>query len=483
MLTSLNFLKVGKQFPPASEEERLSKYYKNKLIFEGKHEEVYADTFNRIKRIVNNFEDVISYSMTINFQKLISFKFADFTCGEFPKITCGDDNSIQQKAIDKIIENSKLKSRLYSSAVDLSRFGDTILNVFRNDEGNGEIGITQPNFYYKVVDPKNIDKVVNHILANTYEIETESKNIFSTSYYTKKYLYVQIHYKGYYEEFTCELNENNTIVRATETKRINTGLSDFAVVPIHSIMTSDNCYGMDDYTDLDGIISELEVRLSQISKILDKHAEPTMQGPRNAMSIENGQLVFKAGTYIPKDPEDSDVSYITWEAQLEANFKIVENLINMLSIVSEMGSTIFSTDMKVGIATAPSGTALRRMLTSALAKVGRTRIFLDEGLKKSIKLCSELGGNDVVNLKDEDINIHWRDGISNDPREEAEIMAIRTGNKSTLSQWSAIQRLDNLNDEDATKELEAIKQDEKDNNPLSNMNFDYGKETKEVDTE
>ena len=48
--------------------------------------------------------------------------------------------------------------------------------------------------------------------------------------------------------------------------------------------------------------------------------------------------------------------------------------------------------------------------------------------------------------------------------------------KSTLSQYSAIQRLDGLSDEDTAKEIEAIKQDEVNNNPLSNMNFDYGKE-------
>jgi hypothetical protein len=170
------------------------------------------------------------------------------------------------------------------------------------------------------------------------------------------------------------------------------------------------------------------------------------------------------------------VSYVTWEAQLEANFKVIENLINILSIVSEMGSTIFSTDMKVGIAAAPSGTALRRMLTSALAKVSRTRIFFDESVRKSIKLCSQIGGKDILNLSDESINIHWNDGISNDPREDAEIMAIRTGNKATISKYSAIQRLDNLNDEDTQKELDAIKQDDLEANPLSNMNFDYAKD-------
>ena len=103
----------------------------------------------------------------------------------------------------------------------------------------------------------------------------------------------------------------------------------------------------------------------------------------------------------------------------------------------------------------------------------------DTGIKKAIKLASQLGGENIIDLSKERINIFWKDGLPDDPKEEAEIMAIRTGNKSTLSQWSAIQRLDNLSDEDTQKELDAILQDEKDNNPLSNMNFDYGKEEDE----
>ena len=50
-------------------------------------------------------------------------------------------------------------------------------------------------------------------------------------------------------------------------------------------LTSDRVYGIDDYTDLDSIVSEIEVRISQISKILDKHAEPSMQGPETALQL------------------------------------------------------------------------------------------------------------------------------------------------------------------------------------------------------
>ncbi|MGL5718854.1 MAG: phage portal protein [Paraclostridium sp.] len=470
MLTNLDFLKVGQQFPPKCEIERLQKYEKNRLIFEGKHEEVYSESFKRIKRVINNFEDVISYSVVANYQKLISLKIADFMLGEPPKILCGNDNSNHQNVVEEIKNNSDLINTLYTSCLDLSRFGDSVLLVYKDENSKPVIDLTSPNFYFKIVDEKNIRKVTNHVLAHTFE-KTVTSGLFAKEK-KEKYLYVQIHSKGFYEEFTCRLNDNNVIVASTETNRIKTGLNDFAIVPVHNLLTSDRSYGIDDYADLDSIISEIEVRLSQISKILDKHAEPSMQGPETALTQnEYGQWELKVGNYFPKSPEDGEVSYITWEAQLTANFEIIEKLINILSTVSEMGSAIFDNNQKQG--QIASGTALRRMMISPLAKVNRIRMRFDSAIKKSLVLASQLTS---TSLENECIHIIWNDGLPTDEKEEAEIMAIRSGNKATISQWSAIQRLDNLTDEDVAKELEAIKQDEKDNNPLSNMNFDYGKE-------
>lgn len=479
MLTSLNFLKVGQQWPPPGEESRLSKYEKNRLIFEGKHEQVYQESFKRIARVIGNFEQIVSYHVIANYQKLISLKIADFLLGEPPKITCGDDNSTHQASLDSIVENSDLINTCYSAAIDVSRYGDSVFNVYLSDEGKGIIDITQPSYYFKVVDPKNIKKVLHHVLAHTYEVTDSTKSLlFGTKETKTKYLYVQIHSKGFYEEVTYRISEQNIIETVTEDiKRINTGLNDFAIVPIHNLLTSDRTYGMDDYTDLDSIISELEVRISQISKILDKHAEPSVEGPSSALTRNpnTGAWELKMGNYFPRDTnEDPSVSYITWDAQLEANFKIIEKLINILSTVSEMGSAIFDNEAKQG--QIASGTALRRMMISPLAKVNRVRMRFDSSVKKAIKLCSQLGGEGIVDLSNEKINIFWQDGLPCDPVEEANVMAIRTGNKATLSQYSAIQRLDNLSDKDTAKEIEAIKQDEVNNNPLSNMNFDYGKE-------
>ena len=49
-------------------------------------------------------------------------------------------------------------------------------------------------------------------------------------------------------------------------------------------------------------------------------------------------------------------------------------------------------------------------------------------------------------------------------------MNIRTGGKATISQYSAIKRLDNLTDEDAQSELDAIQAEESVSNPMNNLN-------------
>lgn len=463
MLTDLSFLNTGNIWPPQSERDRLTQYDVNRRIFEGDHANIYAEQFKRIQRVIGNFNDVVSYCVITNYQKLISLKTADLLLGEPPKITAGEDGSNEQKTIDNIISNSDLINTAFQIAIDVSRYGDGLFNIYKDaDTGAGKIDVTQPALWFPVVSPDNVKKVQYHVLAWTY---TQGKN---------KYLKCRIHSKGSYEE-RIYLMKDSEIKELISSNVIKTGLLDFAVIQVSNLMTSDRAYGLDDYQDLDSIISEIEVRVSQIAKVLDKHAEPSVTGPSTCLQQDpnTGEWHLKMGDFFPRDSnDDAEVKYITWDAQMDANFKMIDKLINILYTISEMGSAIFG-DMKQGKDTSsvPSGTALRRLMISPLAKVNRIRMRFDPALKKAIKLCSQLGGEGITDLSKVPISITWQDGLPQDPKEMSDIMAVRTGNKPTISQFKAIQQLDNLSDSDTQEEIDRIDEDEAKANPLKPQPF------------
>lgn len=467
MLTSLNFLNMGQPWPPDCEIDRLKQYNTNRLLFECEHVNVYAEQFKRIQRVIGNFQNVVSYHVLANYQKLITLKVADLLLGEPPKISVGLDGTPEQNTIDKIMESSDLINTGYMNTIDISRYGDGLFLIYKDaDLKAGKIDVTQPPMWFPVVSPDNIKKTLNHVLAWTFEADTVKGK-------KQKYIKMQIHSKCSYEERVCEIDSSyGSIGRMVSSQVIKTGLSDFAVIPVPNVITSDRVHGIDDYNDIDSIISEIEVRLSQIAKILDKHAEPSVTGPSICLEKdpETGEYRLKMGNFFPRDnKEDPEVKYITWDAQLDANFKILEMLINLLHTISEMGSAIFgdtSSGGKSAGGNAVSGTALKRLMMSPLAKVNRIRMRFDPALKKAIKLCSQLGGEGITDLTNAKISIAWKDGLPEDPKEQADIMMVRTGNKATISQYRAIQALDGLTEKDTQLELDRISDDEEKMNPI-----------------
>ena len=458
MLTNLDFLKPGQPWPPKCERERLGTYAKNKELFEGYHDSVYAEAFRRIERVIGNFEDVVSYPVIINYQKKISLKTADFLWTEPPSIKAGESESKEQTSVDKVCENCDLVNTGYENTIDISRYGDGILLVYK-DGDHGIIDVTQPNIWFPVVDPKNIKRILYHVLAwVTEDEETE-----------KRTLTVQIHENGKYTERVHELTSSvkglgvtELIGRASADERVvQTGLSGCAVLQASNIITSDRVYGFDDYQDVDSIISEILIRIAQISRVLDKHAAPSVQGPVSALEKDpaTGQWQLKMGNYFAmNDKDDAPVKYVTWDGELESAFKQVETLINILAVISEMGSAIF--DTTEGTGQAASGTALRLRFMPLLAKVKRLSMRYTPVLIKAIKLCSELGGKDIVKLTDASVSILWQDGLPSDDKEAAEIMKTRTGDKPTISQKDAIMSLDGVDEATAVQKGEEIQADE-----------------------
>lgn len=452
MLTNLDFLQVGAVFPPQSQIERLENYDIYKKLFEGKHGEVYENQIDRIKRVSGDFQEVISYDVILNYQQLIAKKTADLICGETPKISIQDEK--KQKILDEIIKRNDVYNLLYIITMDTSRYGVGLFYLYK-DVNRGVVDITQPAIWFPVVSPRNIRKIQYHVLCMPRvlnEKETE--------------LYVEIHEKGRYTVKYFLIRSGKIIKEFyDEEKVIETGLNDFAIIPVTNLVTSDNIYGVSDYTIIDSIICELEVRFAQIAKILDKHAQPSLQGPSSALTYnqETGSYSLKTGSYFVVEGTDGKVSYLTWDAQLEANFRFIKELQNALYVLSEMGGTLLG-ERENGTGGVASGIAYKLKMETALQKVGRIRNSMDTALRKAISNCAKMEGYDIDEYE---LIIEWQDGLIDDEKEKAEIMQLKNGNKPTISHVTSIMQANDMTREEAEEEYERIVQEEMEANPFA----------------
>ena len=456
MLTSLEFLHSGARWPPEGEERRLRRYDDNRKLFEDEHAEVYREQMRRIERVIGNFSSAVSYATVLSYQKLMSLKIADLVFGEPPKFTAAREG--QQEVIDRVLSETNLLNAAYMCAIDVSRYGDGLL-LLGNRDGAPVVDAVSPCNWYPVIDRDNIKHTLYHAFGWAYPLDTKR---------TRWELKVQVHNPE--QPADCEQHRYSLSgaegnwqigreITGEDEMLLETQLQVCPVFRVPNVLTSDRVYGIDDYQSIDSIISELMVRISQVSRVLDKHANPSMSGPASALEQDQvtGEWRLKVGNYYPQNTrEDPAPQYITWDASMEANFKQIELLINQLYTISEMGSAIFG-DLASKTGTVPSGSALRRLMVLPLAKARRIANNFDPALKGLVSACVAIYGTPIA---PRDITITWNDGLPDDEAESAQIMSVRTGGKATISQHTAIKRLDGAADEDAAAELDEIRADD-----------------------
>lgn len=451
MLTSLDFLRAGQPWPPESEVERLKTYQANRNLFEGRHELVFKDWIRLLRE-----DKRASLELVLNWHKRLSTLWGNLLLGEPPRISAGDKGSPEQTEVDNLINNNRLIKRGYEVVLDVSRFGDGLIKV-RHDGHRAIIEGQTPLVWFPVVSKDNIKDIAAHVLAWTYE-DIVGFSIGSGSR-KQQFLKAEIHEKGKITTRIYKLlNNGQKIGDLAEKESVQeTGIDDFLVVQISNLITTDRATGIDDYSDLDGIIQELEIRIAQISRILDKHSDPNMYGPDSALEVDplTGQATFRAGgKYFPLTPEDNPPGYITWDGQLEASFKEIDILMEQLYILSETSPAAFG-QLKSGLA--ESGSALRRLMMAPLSKVGRIRMEFDPAIKKALQLAAALevaqGTRGAVKLKN--IHIDWFDGLPQDDTEQTQI-EVQRKSAGLSSLESSLRRLDGLEGEALQEEIDRI---------------------------
>jgi hypothetical protein len=488
---------TGASYPPDNAIERLSKYERGRKIFAGKTYEIF-DRASDILKDTPAAPQLEKLYIAVNLMDVLITKPADMLVGEPPQYETGlPDNSLEQRAMNRIVEENDLHQSVHESTIGAGFRGDSFFKTYfdyRHDFSELDevpTGVSREI----IIEPQNPSYVFPE-LARGSSKRFKAINIAFIEWVDAgkeeiPFLNVERHIPGFieYSRFRLSANEGSVvntygvpITQYTVGERVSTGRGDDIVktgvprllVHHYPYKTTDETWeGIGGIEKVESVLSAIQDRLVQIDYILWKHSDPTLYGPD--LEGAGDQSVRIGGKYIPMGKDDPTPGAITWNGQLDAAFKELDYLLGLVYQLSEtpqwlFGTTITSGD-KGGTGTSHTdGTAIKSRFMPILSKVKRIRVHADKALRDAIWTAMEL-----ENYANEGVEgfepytavypkIRWKDGLPKNEKEEAEIMAIRTGEKPTLDVKTAIKKQDDVDDEKATEIMSRIKEDEKEAN-------------------
>lgn len=454
MLHDLTFLDAGKPFPPESEKPRLKRYEEGRLLFEGRHDKVYGNWWRTLRQDLR-----ASLEIVYNFPRRLSNLWADLLIGEPPtyKAPRGQDPN----AVEDLVREMRLNDVIREVAIDMSRFGDGLFKV-RLKDGKPVPEAVSPELWFPVVRRGDVRDITHHVIAWTFEREKERLAGYVPSA-RERYLVYEIHTREAVEHHLKRLGDDGKIgaeVDATEFFEDwpEGGAETHAaaaplIVHVPNQRTSNRLFGYDDYTDIDGILQDYEVALSQLSRVRDRHGDPAMAGPRLSppeAGTEDASRVAAGERYFEiEDPEGVRPEYITQQINVEVFKATFDRYETLLYTASETSPAAFG---QIRAGASESGTSLKLQMKSERSKAARLRTELDPAVKQVIRLATALAG------KETDVEIAWKDGLPDDEKEQTQIEAQKR-QAGLTSLLSAIQRLEDLDEKAAKEEIGRIREE------------------------
>lgn len=443
------------KFPTDADKARLDRYVMNDKLFMGQHFNAFSLRINDPKWTKEYY--VLKY-VTANFAGLISKVCADMLFSEPVQIDTDDGD---QDFIDGLMEQNKLHTQFYESALANSRHGDA---VFKIRSGKLNPGDETPTVIIEDISPAIYFPNVNPF--NVRQIPTSQELAWVLQRGNSKYLRKEVH-EG--STITNELwlmdgqdvkSQVNLSVLgdAAPPATEDTGIKQSLIVHVPNWRDGSTYFGYDDYQDLMSLFYAINNRMTKGENILDKHSDPILALPEGVLDEEG--KVRKESFHmfeIPSDGVGTPVKpeYITWNASLDPAFKQIEKLVEFLYMFSETSPDAFG--MGKG-GQSDSGRALRYKMMRTIAKVARKKLYYDAAIKQVLFTAQAFAKANSIPLadgtkltKDPVVpEIIWSDGLPIDDREVIENEEIRLAS-GTQTVVDAIKNIENI-DEDAAKD-------------------------------
>ena len=470
-----HMLVIGRLIVDSIANERIESYRKHEHLYEGRHKGVFAP---RPIRCSNGRTVYI----VVNAAAGISNASADFLFGESPSFRVGGPGSPEQATLDSIVQANDLQTTLHESALSASFRGDTIFRVRFGPREPGQPG----------------EVIVEELPAYSYCYERNPDNVrvaLSQSIVwvrcmpgqRQHYLRVETHTAGRIEHRAYRYSPDTQVIgEEVSLEQVypdgdapppeeETGVTSPLLVHVPNFRHGSRYYGISDYDGHTPLMEALNNRITQIDRILDRHASPKLVG-LPGMSDPRGIVDAEALEFIEADSAlFKDIPrYVTWDANLTSAFQEYEQLLLTLCRMTEISPAVFGINDGSG-GTSDSGVALRMRFFGTERKSNRKKRYFDRRLKRVLRVALEMSAARLgTPAPEREPEIIWQDGLPQIYPEAVQTEATRVA-AGLSSKISAIQRLDGGTSEDAEAELERIREEAaSDPNDISMENVSNG---------
>jgi hypothetical protein len=462
---------IGSFYPNITKEhgERIKRYKENKELFKGEQFEI----LEKYNDVLPTYQQRQLY-VAVNMAGLICKKSADFLFGENALYSAGSkDDSPEQKKLDEWVKENDLNISNYESALSNAYRGDSFYKVRWGQEHDGLLSKELDPFRV-IIEAQNAEYVfpetyptdATRVMAFHIAIPSEVSGtdgdewiLNVESHYPNQIIYKKFRMNPIEHKIDGTVKSWRIYAQLGEDEAVETGVPFPLVVHVPNYSTDDCWTGLDDLTELKPLFAELNTRISQISEILSKHADPSMVVPQGTLvEGEDGYPLFRVG--VDKVFEiaggEFEPKYLTWNGQLEYAFREMDKVLELILMKSEIPAVVLG--MGDTGTSGASGLAIKWRMNSLLAKINRKRQYYDKGLRRVLTIAQllEIDRRTTVDFTPFSPIVKFQDGLPKDNMEQATIMQIRTGAKATISQKRAIMELEGLTEEQAQQILDEI---------------------------
>lgn len=415
MLTNLLWIADGKPFPPddADERTRLAEHAQMRDAYNGLHERIFPAY---AAYLADSAKDPKKQKIILDWPSMGTDTYLSLLLGEEPVVLAGDRQDLPERPDEQVF-------------IDVSRYGHGLYEV--SDAG---IKALNPENCYLIVSPDDIQNPWAYAFFRVWDNIDTIPNGSGTISNKHKFVKFTIHTRGQIQHLVFEVKDGKlsgprdlALFPALSGLQVDAqgiqrpAVDDVLVVHVNNRLSSERYYGRSDYKpSILSLIADLERRFAERSEVLSKFVNPTPVIPESATTFDHStkEWVYKPGKPIIVQPGETSPSLLTWQAELGAVERAIEQEMDQLLQMMQLSKVLLAGK---DAGQAESGTALRIRLIPTLSKVSIYARVAEKAIPKVLALWSQLHPP-VIPI--ENITVNLQDGIPEDPMETAQTTQI-----------------------------------------------------------